>query len=92
MLDKDELRSIKNKTECQWYVADTIDSDIPGVQYLSYEVWTVWGMARVEVYTPSDGAIIVGGVVHHMTPTYEMSEEYRHRGLKSIFDVEEERA
>ena len=89
MLDKDELKSIKNKTEGQWYLADTIDSDIPGVQYLSYEVWTIWGMARVEVYTPTDGAIIVGGVVHHMAPTDEMSEEYRARGLKSIFDVEE---
>lgn len=92
MLDKNELKAIERRTECQWHVADTIDSDIPGVQYLSYEVWTIWGMARVEVYTPSDGAIIVGGVVHRMKPTYEMSEEYRHRGLKSIFNVEEERA
>lgn len=89
MLDKDELKSIKNKTEGQWYVADTVDSDIAGVHYLSYEVWTIRGMARVEVYTPTDGAIIVGGVVHHMVPTGEMAEEFRHRGLKSIFDVEE---
>ena len=89
MIDKNELQAIKRRTEGQWHVADTVDSDIPGVQYLSYDVWTIRGMAGVYVFTPDEGAITVGRIVHHMVPTDEMADEFRARGLKSIFDTEE---
>ena len=85
-ITRSTINYIAGKTSGLWSVATTVESDLEGVQYLQHEVPSLYGIARVEVYSETDAAVIVGGTCYGVSCTPEMSAEFKARGLGSIFE------
>lgn len=74
-------------TEGRWDEARLVQSDLPGVQYLSLSVDGI----RFEVYAATrefgNATVIAGRAGHLIRPTQEMVDAFIAAGGRSIFDA-----
>ena len=73
--------------EGRWNEARLVQSDLPGVQYLSLDL----GGIRIEVYASTrefgNATVIAGRAGHLVTPTQEMVDAFTAAGGRSIFET-----
>lgn len=80
-----DVQSVVTEAAGHWSKARKVESDLPGVTYLSLSFPVVFGaqliQSRVEVYVDAEewgaAAVIIGGVCNLIEPTAEMIDAFR---------------
>lgn len=85
-----DAKAVVGISKGRWEDARLVQSDIPGVQYLSLTIPANPVDIRIEVYSDARefgcATVIQGRVGHLIRPTQEMVDAFTARGGRSITD------